>query len=265
MSLPTPCGPRSQKHIGEGHEFTISETPEVVVCTSKPRLGFTEHEDCFRRLMEGIGNPTVIPTSGWPWEKCLENGIDFALHEYMPDYILFTDYDSVFRPQDYHKLLRVAQSHPELAAVFPVQAHRHKDMPIALSPHLSYEDDYTEQLMAHFGLTLIRSEMLLMLPKPWFWGMPNRETHVWDKDSIDPDMFFWWQVYDAGFRTAQVNDVVIGHMEIAIRWPTTRGIAWQPLKHYRANGAPDNVGLRPECYKTEPKAAELTEVEVVEV
>jgi hypothetical protein len=71
---------------------------------------------------------------------------------------------------------------------------------------------------AHFGLTLLRTEKLRALPKPWFMPTPDAEGR-WGDGKVDEDIGFWENWRAAGNTLFLANRVAIGHMETVARWP----------------------------------------------
>ena len=122
---------------------------------------------------------------------------------------------------------------------------------------VNYTGDNTPVTLGHFGLTVIRAEVFRDLPHPWFWSMPNPDTLEWDSDGhCDADITFWRMCREYGFHIAQRNDIVIGHIINAIKWPSDRGrgVILQPEEAYYNNGKPPNAKFNAELYK--PKSTE---------
>lgn len=242
--------------------YEIPETPSVCAVLSKPRLTVTDHEACWTDTVMRMGIKRTITCNGFPWEAALENGIEKALNEFDDPYMLFTDFDSVMDPGDLQVLVDTMQAHPELTALYPCQAHRHKDELLCDgNGKYDVDSDVTETSYGHFGLTLIRTDALrrMMLAKPWFWSMPNATTNRWEDGKTDADIFFWRRIQEFGGRIGRCNKVVIGHMEWGVKWPKNMGTrfdhdgderpnigtGWQTIQSYRNNGKPDWAGVQP--------------------
>lgn len=214
-------------------------TPKISVIFSQPRLGFTDNFLCTMQMLQKIPNARIVFGGGFPWEAALSASVSMALADNDPDYLLFTDFDSLFTQADLFTLLNVMQTHPELAAVYPLQAHRHHDGPLVEPKSLDYSTELTETPHAHFGLTLVRAKVFEYLPTPWFWALPNPVTHNWGAGSLDPDIFFWERLRQVGARVARHNGVMLGHMELCSMWLDKDGKRiFQTVGEYRKVGRP---------------------------
>ena len=128
---------------------------------------------------------------------------------------------------------------PDLTAVFATQMSRHDDRPLCFRPDLPYEkEELTIQPCGHFGATMIRADVFDKLEKPWFWGMPAEDGEWSQIGKTDPDIWFWKLLEASGFKVAQANQCIVGHMELCVKWPTQRGHCYQPVRHYGKAGAP---------------------------
>jgi hypothetical protein len=68
---------------------------------------------------------------------------------------------------------------------------------------------------AHFGLTLIRTECLNDVKKPWFFSKPD-ENGKWDDNRLDEDIWFWHQWRLAGKNIYVAPNAKIGHLELIV-------------------------------------------------
>lgn len=237
LSKPRPCaGP-----------FKIVDKPPIAIALSQPRLAFTAHGSCLNasivRLQREFDIVDAITSGGFPFEAGMSLAIEKALDR-VPDggYILFSDYDGTFEPDDVRELVRIMQACPDLAAVYPVQAHRHNQTIISEDPDGDYTSDATETRAGHFGLTLIRAEALRNLPHPWFWSIPDQATNRWGDGKLDCDLFFWMTLRVHGGRVARANTVQIGHIEQGIKWALPNGrFHWQTVAEYSKRGKPPAV------------------------
>jgi hypothetical protein len=220
----------------------IKHKPVVAMVLSTPRVGFV---DFYSRLVE------VARQLGWPfyqwgsteWGKGLTCAIQNAIKDCNPDYIMCLDYDSVFDPKDCLDLLKLMQENPEYGALYPVEAHRHGDLPLGMNVInvFDYTTEITRVASGHFGCTMIRREVFETLPQPWFMSFPNVHTGEWSENSLDADIAFWVACTLHGWHTGQANNVQIGHMELCVKWVKPTGIMWQPIQNYRKNGKPPNA------------------------
>src|SRR5262249_728486 len=155
--------------------------------------------------------------------------------------------DSVFHGGHVSTLIQLAMINPEIDAIAPLQANRHVDRPLfgvaALTPKITedgtdyvdrahYEVDLAPVPHAHFGLTLIKVEALRKLPQPWFIGVPNKQGQ-WRDGKIDADINFWRKWLTAGCSLMLAPRVVIGHLELMVRWPDINMQSiWQAAKDW---------------------------------
>jgi hypothetical protein len=96
---------------------------------------------------------------------------------------------------------------------------------------------------AHFGLTLIRTEAIKKMSKPWFHSVPSPEGD-WNEGHVDDDIQFWRNFEAAGNSLHLANHVAIGHAELMVRWPDINlNVHYQSMTDYQQNGVPD------ECWK----------------
>lgn len=220
--------------------WKIRQKPKTVVTLSQPRLGFVQQMMCLHDALHSIKGADIIHHHGFPWEKVLTIGFQKAI-EQEADYILTVDYDGLFVPDDLMALMHVMQSHPELCAAYSGQINRHNFEPIVWMKELDYTGAITETPFGHFGLTLIRADMIKMLPHPWFLSLPDPETGEWNQHKTDADIYFWRNINACGGRVAQVNTSVIGHMDLCAIWMAKNGPVFQPISQYAKGGKPDNA------------------------
>lgn len=221
--------------------FPIAAVPKVAMVCSQPRVSFST---MFRGMMETIRELGAkhgfeyVDAAGQSWDQSLQNGMMKAMHQYRPDYILTVDFDGAFDPQDVVKMIELAQSRPDLAAIYPIQMSRHDCMPLVFRPELDYSGELTECTYGHFGLTLIRPQALANLPLPWFYAIPSPEGTYNTPHHSDTDITFWRELAARGYKIAQANRVILGHIVLAVKWPTKQGQAYQPIEGYDKKGRP---------------------------
>lgn len=199
---------------------------KVMAVISTPRLGFMDHfMACFAGLVPlGI---SLARTTGAFWGQCLERGMEQALSE-GATHVLTLDYDTLFHREDVAELMRLARvtGAPAIAAL---QTSRHKGTPLftvagADGRNVAELDmdllaqDLLKVRTAHFGLTLISAETLGKLPRPWFKAEPGSDGR-WGEDRTDDDIWFWRQMERAGIPAYVAPRVVVGHLELMVRWP----------------------------------------------
>lgn len=227
---------------GYKRRVIIPNRPTVTMVLSTPRFGPVDTFKSIADTCQKIGWK-FHHWGGTEWGKGLEQVTQFVIQRDNPDYIFCLDYDSVFDPEDCLKILEFMQSRPDVAAVWPAEAHRHQDLPLGLAPGgaaagvYDFSGEFTEMWSGHFGCTMIRAQVFKTLPHPWFWSLPDPRTGDWSNGS-DADITFWRSCFNFGFKIGQINTVEIGHLEWCVKWLTPNGILWQPIQHYRAKGKP---------------------------
>lgn len=243
----------------------IKSNPKVVMCLSTGRFGPID-------LYAGVAE--LCRVKGWRlyqwggdnWAKVLTRLIRQAIDENDPDYILTLDFDSCFDAAETVKLVEFLQTHPEIAAVWPVQAHRHNDLPLGFAWDAAaagyydfakenpWKGEFTRHDSGHFGCTVIRRQVFDTMPQPWLAGLPSTKTGDWDSDALDNDIAFWVGMSAHGFTFGQLNTVQIGHMEWCCKWIVGDKIMWQPIQNYRRSGRPKNAVFDGEAWVARARA-----------
>ncbi|MEZ0060901.1 hypothetical protein ABIF26_006444 [Bradyrhizobium elkanii] len=231
--------------------------PKIKAVMTTPRLGFNDMWNSAITALPRLGIDFTNVTGAF-WDQSLTLAMDRVLEDGTADYLLAMDYDSVFNAGHVAKLIQLAMVHPEADAIAPMQASRHADQPLfGLSAETrticengksvdvdraEFEVDLVKVRQAHFGLTLIKVSSLRTLPRPWFLGTPNADGD-WRDGKLDPDIHFWRTWESEGRSLFLAPRVVIGHLELMVRWPDENmNPIWQSAKDWSAaNHAPDNV------------------------
>lgn len=235
------------------------EKPVVTVVLNQPRFAFTGHEIRLIELARKC-DFNIQPCTGAFWERDNNVAVLEAVRKTDPDFLVWSDYDSIFEVDDYMMLMEAIQSDPQMAAIGSVQMSRHNDNPLVFEDRIDYSGDVCRVDFQHFGLTIIRREALeelnLALDGPLFWSIPGKNAAgKWDWDQwsrSDGDITFWRNLRSLGFRVYQHNKVCIGHIVQCIKysWPSGRGNILWPMENYLAKGKPPGVAFNPEIYRT---------------
>lgn len=241
------------------------EKPVVTCILSQPRFTFTGHETRMIELARRC-DYNVQPCMGAFWERDMNAAIIDAIRKTDPDYLFFSDYDSVFEVEDYRMLLEAIQSDPTMAAIGSVQMSRHNDEPLVFEQGRDYSGDVCRVDFQHFGLTIIRREALeelhLTNDGPMFWSIPGRNAQgKWDWEEwsrSDGDITFWRNLKLLGFKVCQHNKVCIGHIIQAIKYPRDkgRGVQLQPIENYWRYGKPKDAVFNPDLYRKKQPVVE---------
>lgn len=227
---------------GVKRPMVFKTDPKVCMVMSRPRVGFMDCADRITETSRQLGWP-YVGAEGTEWGRGLTSGIEAAIAATDCDYVFTVDYDSVFDPDDARELLRLMQENPDVGAIYPVQMHRHRAGILGSMDAEDYSQELTPVTSGHFGCTIIRREVFDILPHPWFMSLPNPVTGRWmdGGSTLDADIYFWIQMWDHGFKACMANRVMIGHMELCVKWGVKGGEFWQTLRDYRDNGRPKNT------------------------
>lgn len=224
---------------------------KVAAVMSVPRLGFMDNFFTAFNALTPMGI-NLSRCTGAFWGQCLDDAITRQLDVGL-DAVLTIDYDSVFKAADVQKLIAIMKTRPEIGALASLQQARAWNGPLMrLSDPLSgkavrqiestaFEPETIRIATAHFGCTLIRASALRATPKPWFQGVPAPDG-TWGEGHIDDDIWFWHQFAKAGHELHLANRVVIGHLELMIRWPDENlQTIYQHPNEFFETGAPAEV------------------------
>lgn len=214
----------------------LPKPKDVKICAvmSIPRVGWN---DAWGQVLEALA-PLRIPVrrfSGAFWGQCMQRAFNDCIKDGV-DWILTIDYDSMFTAEHVDELLGMLGTHPEIDALAALQQRRGSGYPLVTKAELekkkvdcpvckqqyecqvcSIDNNPMRVTTAHFGLTLIRVEDLLEVPKPWFYGQPDSSCE-WDMggDKLDDDIWFWHQWRLAG-KTLYIDpNCRIGHLELLV-------------------------------------------------
>jgi hypothetical protein len=217
---------------------------------SMPRLGFSDTFHCVTESFLRLRIP-MHQQQGVFWGHCLNEGIASVVEAHKPKYVLTLDYDTGFKPDDVKELYRLMEENPDVDAVFPLQygrelVKRPLFVPNGPAPkggvaHVEAEKFDTDLMpvrTGHFGLTLLRVSSLAKLPKPWFWEKPDPKGG-WGEGRLDPDIWFWHQAGQAGWKVCLAPRVVVAHFQMVATWPGQSFEAvHQFVSVYRSDGKP---------------------------
>lgn len=226
----------------------------VQAVMSVPRYASTASYDSIARTLIATGIPLRTGFGAY-YDHVLTFVVEDILEqEKDTSIVLALDYDSIIRPNTVMELYRLMQEHPEADAICGVQMRRGHEAPLLVleGPDGKYDPapkrerfagELTEALSAHFGCTMIRTEVFKKLKRPWFQGIPSEDGRWRGGSFVAPDVNYWHQFKAQGFKLFQANDVPIGHLEETLFWgdENMRRIM-QDIADYRSNGMP--LGVR---------------------
>lgn len=222
-------------------------------CMSVPRLGFMDN---FFSCVEACipCNVKLRKHGGAFWGQSMTKVIEKTIEQDNPDLILTVDYDTVFTPGHLSRMIQTMMLYDHIDALAPIQSSRHhlttlftveaeagKNKPEL--PRTALDADTMKVSTAHFGLTLIRTEAIKRMPKPWFYSVPD-EQGGWGEGHVDDDIQFWRGFEAAGNQLHLANRIAVGHLELKVMWPDINLTTFhQSVTDYQQNGVPD------ECWK----------------
>lgn len=248
--IPGTCsdGPHSLNLMGfkpSGPERTLENVRAVM---SVPRFGPLMHPRCADKAFYQLRIPAKTTQSCY-WHQQICVLMAKAIEDPACEFVLTMDFDTVFSAADVLELYRLLKACPDVAAVFPLQSKRSSEQvlmslqgskPGTVRGAISEADLMRHLLPAHtghFGLTLIRADVLRKLPRPWMQPAPNADGD-WEKGQRDADIDFWYRLRAAGYKACLAPRVVVGHLEEVVKWP---GKDLQPV--YQGTGDYDESGI----------------------
>lgn len=229
--------------IDETVEAATISAPKVAAVMSTPRVGPLATMDA---IFQGLApfNIPLLRGEGAYWHQSLTRCIERAVNE-GAELILTFDYDTVFQSKatnnDIAKLVCLMIDHPEVDVIVSAQMKREGGALLATTEQeVRLFDPLIPITQGHFGLTIFRRSVFERLPKPWLRDTPN-ESGEWNENRIDADIHFWKQCVEAGINVQMSLDVMIGHLEWVVTWPSQNLIdkpVYQPLNDWRDHGKP---------------------------
>jgi hypothetical protein len=201
---------------------------EVRVCgiMSTPRLGFTDNFFCVHAALTPHGIPLVKHTGAF-FGQCLTRSMESVLDKY--DVILTIDYDSVFSAKTVEALATLLMF-SGYDAIAPLQTKRESNAVMfamkgtSVDDKTSVENDWFSKPVqpvetAHFGCTLIRTEAIKRMEKPWFLAKAS-DNGDWNGGHEDEDISFWKNFARSGNKLGIATHISIGHAELMLTWPS---------------------------------------------
>lgn len=223
---------------------------QIDAVLSVPRLGFNDHWGCVIKALAPL-NIKIHKFQGAYWDQGLESGFDSAM-EAKADMILTLDYDTILTEDDIREMITQMRTHPDVDAIAPMQSGRGRecvlftmkdddDNPIGQIAIADLADDLKTIRTAHFGATLFRTSSLSSLPRPWMHAQPNKQGR-WKEGKVDADIYFWEKWHSTGRTLFLAPRVVIGHLELMIKWPDRQmKPMYQEARDYPKEGKPAGV------------------------
>ena len=191
---------------------------------SVSRLMFSDNVIALTQTLEKLGIKHTEIVQGAYFGHCMTIGIERCLDA---DVILTVDHDSVWKAPTVHALLALLlQSGYD--AIAPLQCKRLSNAVIVdtgdedgVIPDEWFEKPVQPVKTAHFGCTVIRTEAIRRMQKPWFLHTPNADGD-WSGGHVDADIHFWKALEASGGRLGMATGVSIGHAELQVSWPSLK-------------------------------------------
>lgn len=146
---------------------------------------------------------------GQNMQRMMEDAIDKKI-----DYVVTIDFDTAFVAEQLHRLISITVQE-DMDALCGLQCRRGKAVTLGCKEGLTMAkwDGYPIELDAgHFGLTVIKTERLAKVAKPWFHCQPDPDGS-WGEKRVDGDVWFWHQWKNAGLKLYCDPAVRLGHLE----------------------------------------------------
>jgi hypothetical protein len=196
-------------------QVSIEQNIKVAALMSVPMCGWNPHWGCHTEALRPFDIPVQLAYGCW-WDHGVSNVMDEFL-ETGVDWILAMDYDSMFTVRHLQHMIETLGARPDIDALAPLQCKRMQDVP--LMTNVEWGDDGVEVGVepikvdtACFGLTLIRTDALRRMEKPWFMHIPD-DKGGYGEGRVDPDIYFWRKWKECG-NTLYVDPVAsIGHLQ----------------------------------------------------
>jgi len=227
-----------------GEAAPAGDAIRVGMAMSTGRLGFLNTVDCIYTAAQDL-RVTLARSEGVWWHHCLTRAIEAQVAAGM-DYIITLDHDSIFTKEDVAKLVCHLYDNPDVDVIAPLQMKREGGEPlITTDGEVVLNNALVPMRQAHFGLTIFRRSVFDRISKPWFLEAPD-EHGGWGEGRTDPDIHFWNNCKRAGIVSRMATDVVIGHLEQVVTWPTQDfKTLYQSLYDWRKSGMPAAAFRKP--------------------
>ncbi len=217
---------------------------KIAVCMTMGNMTWTACAEAQRDVLAKCDLPVFWCAGGF-WEQGLTNLWQEKISEGY-DWALVTDHDSFFSPEDVGELRKLIEGSGNGDVFCGTQIKRGGNQVLMVpygfecegktAPAPQDDANVTRVSLGHFGLTLFNLKAIEQLPRPWFRSSTGPEGR------IDPDIYFWRAWDKAGYTLYQANDVLVGHLQYVVTWPTrNRMVAHQFLGDYLKNGKPKGL------------------------
>jgi SAM-dependent methyltransferase len=223
---------------------------KIAAVMSMPRLGFTDNFTSCHTALAKLGIE-VNPFVGAFWGQCLERGLEM-LEQRGFDAILTIDYDTVFSAENVKSLMRLMMLHPEADAIAPLQSARGWNSPLlTMEVPEGVDPGHVPRSQFRCGPGAAKDRTLRPDADPHVGATRRAQTlvlgqagarRVVERWSRRRRHLFLAAVGKAGKTLFNANRVVVGHLELMIKWPgRDLSVTHQRVADYWKDGPPQGV------------------------
>lgn len=189
---------------------------KVRAVVGMPRIGWNDSWQSITDAFNQFGIP-IETHQGCFWAQNIQKALQRAVRDGI-DWVITLDYDSLILPHHVARLMEIMGTHPEIDACAALQMRRGQETALLSNGTTEQQIDGLAPIKvntAHFGLTIIRTESLKDLPKPWLIDVPDKDGG-YGGEHVDADIYFWMQWNKHGRTVYVAPDVRIGHLELLV-------------------------------------------------
>lgn len=246
-SAALPCSLNLQGFRPSSNETITHRTAAVL---SAPRYGPVSHAKAASAAFFRANVPYNV-SQGAYWSQILCQGMEGQLKNDI-DFLFTVDFDSIFTWQDVVEMYRLIKAYTEVDALCALQSRRGSEHALfgmrdadgykRLSAYaVEFDRHMTPVATGHFGLTIFRASSLRAHERPWMVPSPGADG-CWGAQHVDADIDFWERWRKAGRTLYLANQIVIGHVEELITWPSSDYTPiHQTVFDYAEKGIPPEV------------------------
>lgn len=199
---------------------------KVIAVFSLPRLMPTEIAFNAVEVASELGM-RIRRRTGVFWGQSLTDAMNIV-RDAGAEFILTIDYDTPHTPNDIRRIYALMLAYPRADAICGFQMRRNSNQILAAKreadgtlpatvPGYTFSQELVRIVSGHFGLTMIRTSSLDLIPKPWFHSVPD-DKGEWGEGHIDEDMNFWRKFEAVGCSLFLAPRVPVAHMEWVRTW-----------------------------------------------
>ena len=150
---------------------------------SLPRYGSCAARGIIEKAFGALQIP-IHTSQGVFWGQCMQRMMKDCVKDSI-DFIITVDFDTLCTEKHINDLISTIAMNNHVDALAALEPKRNHETPLLWygeDDEVSTDGSIFQVTHAHFGLTVIRTEALKEVEKPWFLGVPN-ENGDWDIDN----------------------------------------------------------------------------------